>query len=266
MAIQGIGTSIVMGIVEGLTEFLPISSTGHLIITGEFLRFNGEFAKLFDVFIQLGAILSVVWIYREKIFALIIKVPSDKQAQRFCINLSVAFFPAALTGLVTHKFIKQYLFGPLTVSGALVAGGILIIIIENMKHSNNIQEMDNITFKIALMVGLSQILALFPGVSRSGATIMGGILAGMSRKASTEFSFFLAIPTMFAATLFDLSKNYSLLTINNAGILAVGFVAAFFSALLAVRWLLGFISTHDFKPFAYYRMVAGIVLLYVFLH
>ncbi|OGS24682.1 MAG: undecaprenyl-diphosphatase [Elusimicrobia bacterium RIFOXYB2_FULL_48_7] len=265
MPIRDIITAVVMGVVEGLTEFLPISSTGHLIITGELLSFNGEMAKLFDVFIQLGAILAVVWIYRSKLFRLAATMVSDRPARDFLLKIGIAFLPAAGIGFFAHKFIKQYLFGPVTVAGALIAGGVIMLFIESRRHKDKINEMEDITFTIALIVGFAQVLALFPGVSRAGATIMGGLLAGMSRKASTEFSFLLAIPVMFAATLFDLAKNYSLLTLHDTGILAIGFVTAFFSALLAIRWLIKFVSSHDFKLLAYYRIIIGCVVFSVFL-
>jgi len=256
--------SVIMGIVEGLTEFLPISSTGHLILTGELLSFTGEKAKLFEVFIQLGAILAVLWAYRQKIFSLIIKFPNDRRAQRFGINLMVAFLPAAFIGLLLHKIIKQYLFSPSTVAVALVIGGLIILLIERQKHSNKIEEIEDITFKVAMAVGIAQVLALFPGVSRSGATIMGGLLAGISRKASTEFSFFLAIPTMLAATVFELAKSYKMLSFSDFEMLAVGFITAFVAALWVVNWLIKFVSRHDFKPFAYYRILFGGILMWFY--
>jgi len=256
--------SVIMGIVEGLTEFLPISSTGHLILTGELLNFTGEKAKLFEVFIQLGAILAVLWAYRQKIFSMAVKFPKDRKTQRFGINLMVAFMPAAFIGLLLHKTIKQYLFSPATVAVALVTGGLIILLIEMQKHSNKIEEIEDITFKVALAVGIAQIFALFPGVSRSGATIMGGLLAGLSRKASTEFSFFLAIPTMLAATLFELAKSYKMLSFSDFEMLAAGFITAFISALWVVNWLIKFVSGHDFKPFAYYRILFGGILMWLY--
>ena len=257
--------AVVMGIVEGLTEFLPISSTGHMIVVGNFISFTGETAKLFEVFIQLGAILAVVWIYRDKVFSLLKNLPSQKGAQEFALKLLVAFTPAAVVGLLTHKLIKRYLFGPVTVSYALVAGGIIILLIEAMKHRDEVSEMESLTYRMAFWVGIAQVLSLFPGVSRSGATIMGGLLAGMNRKASTEFAFFLAIPTMFAATLFDLAKSAGSLNSSDYGTLAVGFIAAFFSGIWVVRWLIRFVSNNNFKPFAYYRIIfGGLLLIYYF--
>lgn len=257
--------AVIMGIVEGLTEFLPVSSTGHLILAGEFLAFTGEKAKLFEVFIQLGAILAVVWVYREKLWALAVKLPKEKAAQSFALKLLVAFTPAAGIGFFTHNLIKEYLFGPVTVAFALVAGGAAILIIERMKHPDKASEMEDLTYRMAFWVGIAQILALFPGVSRSGATIMGGLMAGMTRKASTEFSFFLAIPIMFAATLFDLAKSAGGLTSSDIGTLAVGFVSAFISALWVIRWLIKFVSTNNFRPFAWYRIVFGGILLIYYL-
>ncbi|OGW73082.1 MAG: undecaprenyl-diphosphatase [Nitrospirae bacterium RIFOXYB2_FULL_43_5] len=255
----------VMGIVEGLTEFLPISSTGHMILAGNFISFTGEKAKLFEVFIQLGAKLAIVWVYKDRILTLCRNLPKDKGVQGFALKILVAFMPAAIVGLATHKLIKQYLFGPVTVSFALVVGGLIILLIEAMKHSDEAQEMESLTYRMALWVGIAQVLALFPGVSRSGATIMGGIVAGMSRKASTEFSFFLAIPTMFAATIFDFAKSAGSLTGSDIGMLGVGFVFAFFSAIWVVKWLIKFVSTNNFRPFAYYRIVFGGVLLVYYL-
>lgn len=253
--------AVILGVVEGLTEFLPISSTGHLILAGEALSFTGEKAKLFEVFIQLGAILAVLWIYRVKLFDIVRQIPRQKQAQDFAVNIVIAFIPAAAIGFLTHKYIKQYLFSPFTVAVALIAGGLAIIWIERMKHSNRAVEVEDITYRMALAVGIAQIFALFPGVSRSGATIMGALLAGMTRKTAAEFSFFLAIPTMLAATMFDLVKSIDILSVSDLAMLGVGFVSAYFSALLVIRWFIRFISSHDFKPFAYYRIVLGFILL-----
>lgn len=256
--------ALILGIVEGLTEFIPVSSTGHLILAGQWLSFEGEFAKLFEVFIQLGAILAVVWIYRARLMDVTRRMRRDPVARRFALNLVVAFIPAAALGLLFHGYIKQYLFGPFTVAAALVAGGIAILIIERMHHRVAFTATDSVTPAGAFWVGVAQVFALFPGVSRSGATIMGGLLAGMSRTVATEFSFFLAIPTMFAATVFDLFKGFGILTANDVVLLAVGFVAAFFSGLVVVRWLIRFVSTHDFRLFAWYRIVFGIILLVIY--
>lgn len=256
--------ALILGIVEGLTEFIPVSSTGHLILAGQWLSFHGEFAKLFEVFIQLGAILAVVWIYRARLTDVARRMRRDPVARRFALNLVVAFIPAAVLGLLFHDYIKHYLFGPFTVALALVAGGVAILIIERLHHRISFTETDRVTPAGAFRVGVAQVFALFPGVSRSGATIMGGLLAGMSRTVATEFSFFLAIPTMFAATVFDLLKGFGMLSLNDVVMLAVGFVAAFFSGLVVVRWLIRFVSTHDFRLFAWYRIVFGIILLLVY--
>lgn len=248
-----------------MTEFIPVSSTGHLILAGALVSFTGEKAKLFEVFIQLGAILAVVWIYRQKILDVTVKCANDAAARAFAANIAVAFLPAAIIGFFIHGAIKRYLFNPLTVAFALVAGGVAIIIIENMKHRGAYADTDSVGIRAALWVGMAQILSLFPGVSRSGATIMGGMLAGMTRKTATEFSFFLAIPTMFAATVYDLYKSRGMLEISDGVVLAVGFASAFISAIWVVKWLIRFVSQNSFKPFAYYRIAFGGVLLVYYL-
>jgi undecaprenyl-diphosphatase len=252
---------IVLGIVEGLTEFVPVSSTGHLIVASDMLKFNNEFAKLFEVVIQLGAILAVVWLYRDKILKLILSIFSDKKSFSFAVNLFIAFLPASIIGFFFHSIIKDYLFNPITVAVALIIGGLGIIIIEKLNIKEKTGEALDINKKSALVVGLSQILALIPGVSRSASTIMGGVCSGLSRKASAEFSFFLAIPIMFAATFYDLYKSSDVLNSNSILMIAIGFVAAFISALFVIKWFIKFISTHDFKIFAYYRIIFGMFLL-----
>jgi len=256
--------AIILGVVEGLTEFLPISSSGHLILAGELLSVSGEKAKLFEVFIQLGAILAVIWIYRVKLLSIVKGLASDNKSRILAAGISIAFLPAAVVGLATHRLIKQYLFSPITVSFALVAGGIVILLIERMKHKKSFTELEQVGIKPSFWIGVAQIFSLFPGVSRSGATIMGGLLAGLDRKTAAEFSFFLAIPTMFAATLFDLAKSYKMLYGGDIKILAVGFAAAFFSAVIVIRWLIKYVSHHDFKVFAYYRIIFGGALLLAF--
>ncbi|HEY6011434.1 MAG TPA: undecaprenyl-diphosphate phosphatase [Nitrospirota bacterium] len=251
----------VMGIVEGVTEFIPVSSTGHLILAGDLLGFDDEKAKVFDVFIQLGAILSVVWLYREKIFGVIRGLPSRKEDRGLAVNLLIAFLPAAFLGLLAHKAIKAYLFNPVTVAAALIAGGIAILLIERMDHRNHVRDVDRITMRQAALAGLAQCLALFPGVSRSGATIMGGLLIGFDRTVAVEFSFFLAIPTMFAATGYDLLKNLHALSAADLPLFLVGFVTAFFSALIVIKAFIGYVSKHDFSGFAYYRIGFGLLVL-----
>ncbi|PTN12889.1 undecaprenyl-diphosphate phosphatase [Nitrosomonas aestuarii] len=253
--------ALILGIVEGLTEFLPVSSTGHLILVGDLLDFNSDREKVFMIAIQLGAILAVCWEYRKKITGIVVGIGSDKTANRFVLNLLIAFLPAAILGLLFIDVIKQYLFNPLSVATALVIGGIVILWAERRDHVIEVEQVDNMDWKHALKVGCAQCLALIPGTSRSGATIIGGLLFGLSRKAATEFSFFLAIPIMFAATFYDVYKNRAILEFDDIGMFAVGFVAAFFSALIAVRGLIRFISNHDFTIFAWYRIVFGCVIL-----
>jgi undecaprenyl-diphosphatase len=253
--------SLILGVVEGITEFIPVSSTGHLILAGDLLGFGDEKAKVFEVFIQLGAILSVVWLYREKVFGVINGLPSRNEARSLAINIIIAFLPAAFIGLLVHKFIKAYLFNPITVAGALIAGGIAILLIEKMDHRAHVKNVDSITLKQAIGAGIAQCLALFPGVSRSGATIMGGLIIGFDRKVAVEFSFFLAIPTMFAATGYDLFKSLNALSLSDIPLFLVGFTTAFFSALIVIKAFLGYVSKHDFSGFAYYRIVFGLLVL-----
>jgi len=254
----------ILGVVEGITEFLPISSTGHLILAGDLLGFNDDTAKTFEVFIQLGAILAVVWLYREKISSTIKGIGTEK-TNRFMLNLLIAFLPAAFFGFITHSFIKHYLFNPVTVAFALIAGGLAIFVIERVIKKSVVMDMDDISFKQALGVGLAQTLSLFPGVSRAGATIMGAMCFGLERKVATEFSFFLAIPTMFAATSYDLLKNFHYLTINDLPIFAVGFLVSFFSALIVIKAFLGFVTKHTFDSFAIYRIIFGAVVLFYYM-
>lgn len=253
--------AFILGIVEGLTEFLPISSTGHLILAGDLLDFNDEKGKVFEIVIQLGAILAVCWEYRHKLLDVIRGLPSDKAAQRFAANLIIAFLPAAVLGLLFIKAIKAHLFKPVPVALAFIVGGLLILWAERRKHTVTVETVDDMTWRDALKIGCAQALALIPGTSRSGATIIGGLFFGLSRKAATEFSFFLAIPTMFAATFYDVFKHRDQLHFDDLGMFAVGFVTAFVSAFLAVRGLLRYISRHDFSAFAWYRLVFGAVVL-----
>lgn len=253
--------ALILGIVEGLTEFLPVSSTGHLILVGDLLDFNEDREKVFMIAIQLGAILAICWEYRCKIIDVATGIGSNESANRFVINLMIAFMPAAILGLLFIDVIKQYLFNPLSVATALVVGGIVILWAERRDHVIEVEQVDDMDWKHALKVGCAQCLALIPGTSRSGATIIGGLLFGLSRKAATEFSFFLAIPIMFAATFYDVYKNREILEFDDLSMFAVGFIAAFFSALLAVRALIRFISNHDFTVFAWYRIIFGIVIL-----
>lgn len=256
--------ALILGVVEAASEFLPISSTGHLILVGDYLEFTGARAETFEIFIQLGAILAVVWIYRQRIIQTVADAPANPKAQRLLANLAIAFLPAALLGFVLHGYITHYLFNPVSVAFALVAGGIAILLVERFASSPRVSGVDQMCWKEALTVGSAQCLSLFPGVSRSGATIMGGMAGGLSRPAATEFSFFLAIPTMFAATLFSLYKARDDLAASDIPMFATGFLAAFFGGLVVVRWLLAYVAKHSFVPFAYYRIVLGALLLLYF--
>lgn len=263
--------ALIMGIVEGLTEFLPISSTGHLILAGSLLDFTGEKVKVFEIVIQTGAIFAVCWEYRARIASVIGGLGSDRRAQKFAINLIIAFLPAAALGFLFASKIKEKLFSAVPVALAFIIGGLIILWVER-RHGINpdgngidrpvrINSVDDMTALDALKIGCAQALALVPGTSRSGATIIGGMLFGLSRTAATEFSFFLAIPTLLAATVYSLYKARALLSVADVPLFTVGTVAAFISAFFCVRWLLRYISTHDFTFFAWYRIAFGLVIL-----
>ena len=253
--------ALILGIVEGLTEFLPVSSTGHLILVGDLLQFNDEKGKVFEIVIQLGAILAVAWEYRLKIGRVVMGLRREREARRFVINLAIAFMPLAVLGLLFHKTIKATLFQPLPVALAFILGGLFILWAERRQHRIRIGTVDQLHAIDALQLGLAQAFALIPGTSRSGATIIGGLFFGLSRKAATEFSFFLAIPTLTVATLYQLYQERALLSVDDLGMFGVGFVSAFVSAFICVRWLLSYISHHDFVPFAWYRIAFGLVVL-----
>lgn len=256
--------AVILGIVEGLTEFLPISSTGHLILAGDLLGFHDEKAKVFEIAIQTGAMLAIVWEYRRRFLGVAMGAFSDAVAQRFILNLIVAFIPAALLGLAFGSLIKRHLFFAVPVALAFIIGGVIILWVERVhtrKQNVRIDNVDDMTWKDALKVGIAQTFALIPGTSRSGATIIGGMLFGLSRKASTEFSFFLAVPTLVAAGGYSLLKNRALLSSADIAFFAVGFITAFVSAFICVRWLLRYIATHDFTVFAWYRIAFGLVVL-----
>ena len=253
--------ALVLGIVEGLTEFLPISSTGHLIILGDLLGYNDDASKVFKIVIQLAAILAVCWDYRARLIEVAVDLPRERSARRFVGLLIVGFLPAAVLGLMFHSTIKGVLFNPITVATALIIGGFIILYVEKRSYHPRITSVDGLGWGDALKVGFAQALAMIPGTSRSGATIIGGMIFGLSRKTAAEFSFFLAIPTMFAATVYDLYKNWSLLHAADLPVFAVGFVASFFAAMWAVKGFIRFISNHTFVAFAWYRIVFGIVVL-----
>ncbi|MCM0044933.1 MAG: undecaprenyl-diphosphate phosphatase [Burkholderiaceae bacterium] len=255
---------IIMGIVEGLTEFLPISSTGHLILAGSLLDFTGEKVKVFEIVIQAGAMLAVCWEYRVKIFRVILDFSSDIGARRFVLNLAVAFLPAVVLGLIFGKAIKEHLFKPVPVALAFIVGAFIILLVERRNRrilTPRVDSVDDMSITDALKVGLAQCFALIPGTSRSGASIIGAMAFGLSRRAATEFSFFLAIPTLFGATIYSLYKERDLLSAADLPMFGLGALSAFVSAFLCVRWLLRFISTHDFTVFAWYRIVFGVLVL-----
>ena len=252
----------VMGVVEGLTEFLPISSTGHLILAGALLGFDDDKAKVFDIAIQTGAILAVIIVYWQKISSTVRALPHSADAQRFALNVFIAFVPAVILGLLFGKAIKANLFTPEVVATSFIIGGFIILWAERRQASAvRIGEVEDMRWQDALKVGLVQCLAMIPGTSRSGATIIGGMLLGMSRKAATDFSFYLAIPTLIGAGAYSLYKDRALLSIADAPMFAVGLVFSFLSACVCVRWLLKFISTNSFEVFAWYRIVFGLVVL-----
>mgnify|MGYP000016940346 FL=1 len=253
--------ALILGIVEGLTEFLPISSTGHLILAGDLLDFNDDAGKIFEIVIQFGAILAVVWEYRARLWETIASCPTSRKAQRLIINVAVAFMPLAILGLMFHKTIKAHLFNPVSVAAAFIIGALFIFWAERRTHRVRVPSVDDLTIKDALMLGCIQALALIPGTSRSGATIIGGLLMGLSRKAATEFSFFLAIPTLGIATIYQVYKEWATIQNTDLGMWAVGFISAFISAFLCIRWLLRYITTHNFIIFAWYRIIFGLIVL-----
>ena len=252
----------IMGVVEGLTEFLPISSTGHLILAGSLLGFDDAKAKVFDIAIQTGAIFAVVLVYWQKIRSTLVELPTSRQAQKFALNVIIGFLPAVVLALIFGKFIKAHLFTPTVVATTFILGGFVILWAERRPASAmRVMTVDEMTPLDALKVGLVQCLAMIPGTSRSGATIIGGMLMGLSRKAATDFSFFLAIPTLIGAGVYSLYKERALLSAADIPMFAVGLVFSFISAWLCVRWLLRYISTNSFVPFAWYRIAFGIIVL-----
>jgi len=255
----------IMGVVEGLTEFLPISSTGHLILAGALLGFDDEKAKVFDIAIQTGAIFAVILVYWQKIRSTLIALPNDKQAQQFALNVFIAFLPAVVLGLLFGKAIKANLFTPTVVASTFIIGGFIILWAEKRQASNpalaRVDSVDVMTWQDAIKVGLVQTLAMIPGTSRSGATIIGGMLLGLSRKAATDFSFFLAMPTLIGAGVYSMYKERALLSLADVPMFAVGLVFSFLSAWLCIRWLLRYISSNSFVPFAWYRIGFGVLVL-----
>jgi undecaprenyl-diphosphatase len=254
----------IMGVVEGLTEFLPISSTGHLILTATLLNWHDDNVKLFQVVIQTGAIMAIVSLYMQRLVQTVVDLPRERVAQRFTGNILLGFFPAALAGVLFIDVIKGVLFSPMVVAGGFIAGGVIMLWVEARQArqpSQRIDDIDAVRWKDALGIGLIQMLALIPGVSRSGATIIGAMALGFSRKSATEFSFFLAIPMLFGAAAYDLYKNHHLLTMADAPVFAVGLVVSWLSAWVCVKWLMRYVANHTFVPFAWYRIGFGALIV-----
>ncbi|MCK6254447.1 undecaprenyl-diphosphate phosphatase [Pseudomonas fragi] len=253
--------ALILGVVEGLTEFLPISSTGHQIIVADLLNFGGERAMAFNIIIQLGAILAVVWEFRRKIIDVVVGLPTRPEARRFTTNLIIAVMPAVVLGVIFADVIHEYLFNPITVATALVIGGVIMLWAERRQHVIRAETVDDMTWKDAVKIGFAQCLAMIPGTSRSGSTIIGGLLFGLSRKAATEFSFFLAMPTMVGAAAYSGYKYRHLFQPDDLPVFAIGFVTSFIFAMIAVRALLKFISNHSYAVFAWYRIGFGLLIL-----
>jgi undecaprenyl-diphosphatase len=256
-------TAGLLGLVEGLTEFIPVSSTGHLILLVDLLGFQGPPGRVFEIAIQLGAILAICWLYRQRFLHVATGLLSDTESQRFVTNILLGFLPAMIIGVLAHGFIKSVLFSPWVVATMLVVGGFVILAIERWHPAPKVDHVNQITPGLALKIGLAQCVAMIPGVSRSGATIMGSMLLGVGRAPATEFSFFLAVPTMLAATVYDIYKNWAILSLNDFPLIATGFLFAFLSALLVVKTLIAFVSKNGFAPFAYYRIVIGALMLII---
>lgn len=258
---QAMLEAALLGLVEALTEFLPVSSTGHLIIAAELLNFDGPPGKVFEVVIQAGAVLAILVTYFRRFWDVLLGLGNDPAARRFATAIALAFLPAALIGVVAHKYIKFYLFNPTVVALALILGGIAILVIERVRPVPTVNQIENFTPRLALGIGLVQCVAMIPGVSRSGATILGALLMGVTRRAAAEFSFFLAVPTLAGAAAYDLYKNRDGLSADGMELIAIGFVTTFLASLWVIRWFVGFVSRRGFAPFAWYRIVAGTVLL-----
>lgn len=257
--------ALILGLIEGLTEFIPVSSTGHLILAVDLLGFRGPPGKVFEIVIQLGAILAVCIVYWRRLLATATGIFRHEKETRFVVNILFGFLPAMVVGYFAHGFIKSVLFNPYVVSGALIIGGFAILLIERLVPEGEIKDVDELKFRLSLKIGLFQCIAMIPGVSRSGATIMGARLLGVRREAATEFSFFLAVPTMAAATAYDIYKNWANLSSDGWLVIAIGFVTAFLAAALVVEKVVGFVSRHGFAPFAWYRILLGSVMFAVLL-
>ncbi|ARJ65740.1 undecaprenyl-diphosphatase [Magnetospirillum sp. ME-1] len=252
--------ALLLGIVEGLTEFLPVSSTAHLMLVGDLLGFQGSSGKTFEIVIQLGAILAVCWVFRERLWDVAVTL-NQPRSFAFVRNVLLAFLPSAVVGALAYKYIKQMLNSPLVAASALVVGGFAILAVERLAKRARVHDIEDMSPALSLGVGACQLLSMVPGVSRAGATILGAMLLGLDRRAAAEFSFFLAIPTMCGASAYSLYKNWSEISFDGAGLIAIGFVAAFFSALVVVRGFIGFVGRHGFTPFAWYRIAFGSVMI-----
>lgn len=253
--------AIFLGFIEGVTEFLPVSSTGHLILLVDILKFSGPPGKVFEVVIQLGSILAICWLFRKRLWHVAVTAHKEKSSRHFILMLLIAILPAMIIGAVAHDVIKEMLFSPKVVAVMLIIGGIIILLAEKFKPAPSVHAVEQISWKKAVGIGFMQVLAMVPGTSRSAATIIGGLFLGFDRKLAAEFSFFLAIPTMFAASAYDLYKNWSLLSADGLGLIAAGFIMAFVTALFTVRALMAWLAKHGFQPFAYYRIALGLVML-----
>ena len=256
--------AVILGLVEGITEFLPVSSTGHLIVVGDWLHVRGEAAKTFEIFIQLGAMFSVVWYYRARLLATARSATVPGDGQRLVVNLALGFLPAGVVGFLAHRWVKDHLFSTLVVGIAMMVGGVVILAIERWRPRSRTYELNEIRPGTAFLIGCAQVLALIPGVSRSGATILGGYSLGLARYVATEFSFFLALPTLAAATLYDLFKSRGALSMADLPAFTIGFLVSFLTALLVIRVFLRFVSRHSFTVFAWYRIAFGALLLLIY--
>ena len=261
MNLIAIYKAVLLGIIEGLTEFIPVSSTAHLLLSSKFIDFSYIKNDVFEIVIQLGAILAVCAFYHKKIFQTISGIFTQKSSQDFSLNILIAFLPAAIFGFCFHKIIKLMFFNPLSIAIALITGGFLILLVEKLNIKPQYLKVEDLSKLQSLKIGIFQVLAMIPGVSRSGATIIGGLLLKLDRKTATEFSFFLSIPTIFAASIFDFYKNYQSLDNSELGLLAIGFVTSFFSALIVIKWFINFVSNHNFSIFAYYRIIVGALII-----
>ena len=256
--------ALILGVVEGITEFLPVSSTGHQIIVADLIGFGGERALAFNIIIQLGAILAVIWEYRRRIIDVVVGLPKERQAQKFTVNLLIAFMPAVVLGVAFADLIHEYLFNPITVAAALVIGGIVMLWAERRDHAIRAETVDDMTWTLALKVGFAQCLALVPGTSRSGSTIIGGLLVGLDRKVATEYSFFLALPTIIAATVYEALEAKATFTDQDFMALGIGVVVSFLVAWAVIAAFLTYVKRHTLRVFAYYRIILGIVVFLVF--